>query len=385
MSSNEQSFEKWIKPAYILSTGLYIAFYIYFLNWITSDMMDYMSWTEQIVNHGLVAIKAYPFDYTPASMLIFILSSLLPFTSYLNIKLIALPFIPISALLISDLIFKFNHDKAAACLGYALTCLLPTILVNTALWGQTDIYYGLALLLAIYFFILKRPYAAVIAWGIALCFKAPPLFLGPFLLFLFVRKQIPWKALWIPPALFLFFASIFISLGTPTASALGIFITQEASFHSLCMNCATLWSFLPAADYNLGVLVGFGLAFLGAMIYLYIMLKKIDLADPAQIVLAALLSMILMPFLLPKMHDRYFFFAELLSVSLIFLDWRFLLSFVLLQISTGIGSWHYLMHDSSTLSMSLSAGLNLVVLLLLFWVVFRPAKSITLPSSGNQA
>ena len=363
-----------LKIAYILSTILYIVLFVYFLNWITSDMMDYMDWVNQIAVNGREAIKAYPFGYSPASMLIFSASLLLPFPGYVSIKLLALPVVLISALITSDLTFKLSGQKTAAWLAYTLTCLLPTILVNTALWGQTDIYYSLVMLLTVYFFLHHKPYAALAAWGIAISLKAPPLFLGPFLLFLFIKKQIPWKAILIPPMIYILCAIPFLLLGAPPEKTLGIYFSQTGSFHSLCMNCASIWSFFPSIDYQTGLISGILLTLAGVLGYLWIMLKKIDPADPSKIVLAALLSAILMPFLLPKMHERYFFFAELLSVCLIFLDWRFLLAAVLLQISTGSAYWHYLMHNASVLSTGISTTINLLVIGLLFWALFKPAS-----------
>jgi len=367
---------KWVvkypKFAYTFSTIIYFLLFIVFLNWVTVDMLVYMDWFQTIITRGSAAFTDYYYSYSPASMYLFILSTLLPFRSYIDIKLIALPIIPISGLIISRLVFTLTHDRVSAWLGYTLTILLPTIVVNAALWGQTDIYYSLMSLLCVFFIIRKKPYAAMITWGISLALKAPALFLGPFLLIMLIKQRIPWKTIWIPPVLYFSFSIPLILLGAPIPNTLGIYASQAGDFHSLCMNCASIWSFFPNVNYDTGVMVGIGLAFMAALIYMALVYNKLTLIDPGQIILAAVLSAILMPFLLPKMHDRYFYFAEMLSISLIFIDWRYFLITLLLQISTGNGYWHFLANDSSILTTRFSASINLVILAILFWTIYRP-------------
>jgi Gpi18-like mannosyltransferase len=383
---NNRFLRKWIikypKFAYTFSTLIYILFFIIFLNWITVDMLAYMDWFQSIVTKGAAAFKEYNFGYSPASMYLFILATLLPFQSYIDIKLIALPFIPVSGLIISHLVYKLTHDRVSAWLGYTATILLPTILTNASLWGQTDIYYSLMALLCIFFIIRKKPYAAIIAWSISLSLKAPALFLAPFLLIMLIRKQIPWKTLWIPPFVYIAFSIPFILLGSPILNTLGIYVTQSEGFHSLCMNCASIWSFFQGINYDIGVVLGIGLAFVSALIYMVLVYLKLDLDDPRQIILAAILSAILIPFLLPKMHDRYFYFAEMLSISIIFIDWRYFLVTILLQISTLIGYWHFLQNTSSPSSTSFSASMILAVLAILIWTIFRPKVK---PVLNNEA
>jgi hypothetical protein len=55
-----------------------------------------------------------------------------------------------------------------------------------------------------------------------------------------------------------------------------------------------------------------------------IVAREKDRDDPEFLLLAASLSLLLMPFLLPKMHDRYFFAFELAAIALAALNPRYL-------------------------------------------------------------
>ena len=129
------------KLFYTISTIIYLIIYMSFLNWITYDMLGYMRGYQAIVSHGISAFRETNFDYSPASMYWFSLSTLLPYPSYINIKLIALPFIPLSGFIISRIILMFTHNRVSAWLGYTFSIITPTIIINSALWGQMDVYY----------------------------------------------------------------------------------------------------------------------------------------------------------------------------------------------------------------------------------------------------
>lgn len=80
------------------------------------------------------------------------------------------------------------------------------------------------------------------------------------------------------------------------------------------MNAANFYFFLPQSAYKTALMIGIpcaGFILLGwALIY---GLKRSPVT-PNTLVLAALVSVALTPFLLPKMHDRYFYPADVFSL-----------------------------------------------------------------------
>jgi Gpi18-like mannosyltransferase len=273
------------------------------------------------------------------------------------------------------MVFTFTRDLTSAWMGYTLTLVMPTLLINAAAWGQADIYYGCLSLMCVFFILKKRPTLGMAAWGMAMALKAPAIFLGPFLLVMLLKRQIPWKSIWIPPTIYLACSLPVFLAGGPLASALGMYAAQAGDFHALCMNCASIWAFFPEFNYDFGVILGIGITLAAAVIYVSWMFFKLDVDNPRQVYAAAVLAAVLMPFLLPKMHERYFYIAELLSIALIFTDWRYFLATWLLQLSAGAGYWRYLEDNTTLLSSAFSAFVNLAVLALLIWLFAGPESS----------
>jgi hypothetical protein len=86
------------------------------------------------------------------------------------------------------------------------------------------------------------------------------------------------------------------------------------------MNCSSIWSLFQDVNYVWGTAIGIFVTIAATVIYIIAVYKNIDVEDLKQLILAALISAALVPFLLPKMIDRYFYLAELISIWLIFLN-----------------------------------------------------------------
>jgi hypothetical protein len=80
--------------------------------------------------------------------------------------------------------------------------------------------------------------------------------------------------------------------------------------------------------------------------YLFLRWRKYPRMSDAGYFIDGITITFLFPFILPLMHDRYFFIAALLLFVLAFLDKHFIWPAVLIQISSMISyfqSWHILM------------------------------------------
>src|SRR5512143_1102306 len=63
----------------------------------------------------------------------------------------------------------------------------PTVVLNSAFWGQADVLFTAPLIACLYFLMVRRPNLALIAFGISLAFKLQAIFLAPLLLGLLLR------------------------------------------------------------------------------------------------------------------------------------------------------------------------------------------------------
>jgi hypothetical protein len=95
------------------------------------------------------------------------------------------------------------------------------------------------------------------------------------------------------------------------------------------MNSASIWNLIVNVSYEHFSIVGIAIAFvsvIGLLYFIYVHKDKIHRGTKEggveYYIYMAFLFSVIMPFLLPRMHDRFFFTADFLSVMLFFYDKR---------------------------------------------------------------
>ncbi|MFN5513464.1 MAG: hypothetical protein ACK5CA_01575, partial [Cyanobacteriota bacterium] len=103
-------------------------------------------------------------------------------------------------------------------------------------------------------------------------------------------------------------------LGRPWGELWGIYWNQSQTFDRLSLNAPNLYQWVSNDNY--GRILPWALALAGGLIALFIWVaskSSIPLTFPNWLKIS-LISLVLVPFLLPKMHDRYFFPADVVSL-----------------------------------------------------------------------
>lgn len=362
---------------YLISSGIYVVLFFAFINKINYDMTHfYVPWYDTIKSGGFSSLRGDFYNYAPTYMYLLAFSTLFPLKPMIAIKLLALLTIPLAGMFMARLVKNIRREPIWCWVGYTITLFTPTVLINASYWGQADIYYSTAVLACISYILDRKPYAAMIAIGIALSFKAQAVLIGPFLLVMLITKRLPWRSIFIPPVIFGLSMLPVILVGKPIGDAFGVYINQANTYHSLCMNCSSIWApFAEMIDYDLGVNLGMTITLIGAALYVVILSRKLKNGNNESLVIAAVLSVFLMAYLLPKMLDRYFYSAELLSIGLLLIDWRGFLAYILLQLSTSNLYWQALRNQGLLFPLKDSTIINLHVLLLLIWLFHRATTS----------
>jgi Gpi18-like mannosyltransferase len=101
-----------------------------------------------------------------------------------------------------------------------------------------------------------------------------------------------------------------------------IYWKQAHFFNHLSLNAPNLYQFIPDIYYTQGSLAGIVITVIASLAFALLPRWKRVTLTPRFLVLSATLSVAMVPFLLPKMHDRYFFGADLLSVVLVIFNPR---------------------------------------------------------------
>lgn len=287
----------------------------------TSDYRDFLSpWARFFrENGGFLALREPLGDYNVPYLYFLAAFSYFPAALDLYlIKVLSLGFDLLLAFTGARLAQRVFQKKWTYPLAFSLLLLLPTVVLNGAYWGQCDSLYAALTLLALTDALEEHPARGVVWLGLAFSFKLQTIFLIPLWCVLWYSKRLKFRHLCLFPVSYL--AAIFpaLLLGRPLLSILGVYFKQAGQYHdSLTLNAPSVFALIPhGAQVNadllakLGILAAF-LLVLGLLAWLFCYRRRLT---RSHLLTAALILAIGVPFLLPYMHDRYFFLADALSV-----------------------------------------------------------------------
>jgi Gpi18-like mannosyltransferase len=223
--------------------------------------------------------------------------------------------------------------------------------------------YTCAFLGTIHELVKGRTISVLVCYGIACSLKPQAIFLAPFLGGLFVKRRLPWRHILMP-------LWVYLLCGMPAILAGRDFI--EILFHyghvknipGLTLGATNWYQWLPISESAVIELGGWVLGVLAAAIIILKMQRKTALAPVPWMISTALLSCATLPFVLPGMHERYFFSADALSVlyaALIPNGWRIM---ALIQ-ACSLGAYMPYLFNVTPIPMPWLAALMAAVILIL--------------------
>jgi len=208
-------------------------------------------------------------------------------------------------------------------LAFLLTFAIPTVVINSAMWAQCDAIYSAFTIGAVYFALCGRSKLSYVFLALGFAFKLQAMFLLPLFAVFVLLKKISLKDCW------LFFVVLFatfipaIVAGMSFNDLFSVYVNQVNSYSALNMNIANAWRFVGYVDFDAFYLAGLyvtGVVVLGLLYFTYV--HKERLKENVDFIRLTYLFAVIMPFLLPKMHDRYYFLADVLSVVVFMFDKR---------------------------------------------------------------
>lgn len=270
-------------------------------------------------NPGLTAF-AHPFaDYAPAYLYLIKGLTFVPVSSLTSEKTLSLAFDALVAVLGYSMLRKSSRWSLRSDVLFvaAVTLFsLPTVMMNSSLWGQTDALYSAGVIASLLFILSDTPLWAAIAFGVALCFKLQAIFFAPVLIGYLLRKRETWWYLILPPMVYVLSVVPAWLSGGSLSYWLTIYMTQAKEYPYLSVSAQSVFAFLQplplspfvaSTAFWLGMIVS-ALIAVGAGFIVY---KR---RGTTMVVLASLASALLLPYFLPRMHERYFYLADLVAV-----------------------------------------------------------------------
>lgn len=307
----------------LLGITLAIALRYSVLGFKSADYFDYTKiWYNTIKSEGFAAFSQDFSNYNfPYLYLLYLIARFLPdVQGLIAVKLPSLVADFITAWFAYRIVRLKHTDSPFPMFAAFAVLFAPTVILNSAFWGQADALYTSVLIGCIYFLLNRKHALAMLFWGISLSFKAQAVFIAPLLFGLFLRKEVPWKYFLLAP-LMIFLAIIPAWMaGRPLLDLLLIYPSQAEQYAQLSMHAPSLLSWIPDSGRFFPYFYPFGLIMAIAAgsffaIFIYRSQAKIT---PSIFLELALISVVLMPFLLPKMHERYFYPADVISIIFAF-------------------------------------------------------------------
>ena len=292
---------------------------IKFLPFKSGDYYEFLrGWFSEIKDGGgLLAIGKNVGDYMPPYFYLLALLTYLPVPDVILIKLLSFAGDIVMACYAMRIVRK-KYPEFWGTIAFAVVLLLPSVVLNSAAWGQCDSIYTAALLACVCYVMEDRQNAAVAAFSIAFVFKLQTVFLAPFLLLMLLRKKIHWRSLLIFPAVYLISILPAALMGRSFTDLLTVYFRQADQYKLISMYLPNLAAWYPK---DTPALAGHIIALLAVLLtlagVLYFRRLDFDLTDD-MIVSLALLSVLFVPYILPYMHERYYYPADILSVIFAF-------------------------------------------------------------------
>ncbi len=337
------------RVAWVMSVLLLIAALVSRVSMFDYETLDYINflsrWVEFFRQYGGFRALRYQIgNYNIPYLYFLALFSVLPIDDLYLIKLLSTLSDILLAWSVLLLCSRFSKSHPRLLFAFFITLFLPTVYLNSAVWGQCDSLYVAPLLLGIYCALTDRPWRAVILAAVAFGFKLQAVFILPvYAVFLMIGK-LRWKHFLLFPATYFVMVLPAVCLGRPLWETVTLYFSQTGSIGSgLNYNSPSVFSIFtdvknPAAASTTAIILAF-FYMVNLLAVAWVYRKKLN--ERAILVLSLLLA-IGIPFLLPHMHERYFYGADILSLVLAFSAPVYSPVAVLVQFASLLGYHAYL-------------------------------------------
>ena len=281
---------------------------------------------------GLPGLASDIGNYTPIYMTILACLTYLSIDSLVTIKIVSIIFDFVGAVAVYKIVKELLSDKKykdrIALLFYGLFLFLPTVLLNSAYWAQSDSIYTAFALISVLYLIKNNFKKAIIFWSIALAFKFQAIFIFPLYVLMYIadHKNIKFRYFLIIP-LVVFIASIVKVIYTGDfLVGFKVYLNQAGTYSQyITLNFPNIYSiFLKGYESNnpnlincpfselstIGIIVTF--VILVTLAY-FVYTKKVKF-DKNAIIEFGLFSVLLTTFFLPQMHERYLFMGDIIAI-----------------------------------------------------------------------
>ncbi len=290
------------------------------LGYPSGDYRNFLTpWIEEMKNLSVKeALVTKIGDYNMPYLYFLLFVSRRAASPIIWIKWLSCVFDFLMAYFLMKCVALFTQNKTAQYFSFILTAALPTVFINSGYWGQCDSIVAAFCVMSVYFALSEKGIGAVVCYALAFSIKLQAIFILPALIVCFITKKIKLMSALLFPATF--FATLLPAMiaGRSFVDCVRIYFDQTGQYPYLTLNAPSVWQLFGNFNFDYFSQVGVMLGGIGAVTLIYICYKYKDNIDFSSLVEIFFISSLLIPFLLPRMHERYFYIADILSVLVFF-------------------------------------------------------------------
>ena len=259
-------------------------------------------------------------DYNMPYLYIIFIISRLKLNELFLIKFVSCIFDALAAFFVLKIVGHFGKSSAAKITAYLLVLALPTVWLNGAYWGQCDVMFA-SLCVGMFYALLKgKGNLAAVLWGLAFSFKLQAIFALPILIVGLFLKRIKFVNLFWIPAVFAGTLLPAFVCGRSFTDCIKIYYLQANQYPKLKLNIASLWAMVNEVSFEHFNSAAIFLAGAALLVFLLLCYHYKDRIDDKKLVSLFFIGALLLPYLLPRMHDRYFFLADIAALIVFLVD-----------------------------------------------------------------
>ncbi len=283
------------------------------------EKADYLTflvpWVNFIKTHGYENSLRYIFyDYTPSYIYFLILIAKSGLNPLFSIKLISFFFEFLLAFFVAKIVHIKYKTASSFISALSIISVLPTVILNASYLSQCDAIYSALVVGSLYFILVKKNLMAVFFLSLAFVFKMQTVFILPFYFVLMLRKQIKWHYFLLIPVIYILSILPAVYFGGPFKELAGVYFMQANKYKFLTLNFPNIYIFINNNFYDVFKNIGLITTTLITLFIGFWLMNKKYIFDFDTYIRLAFICSILIPFILPGMHERYMFLGDAISI-----------------------------------------------------------------------
>ena len=166
-------------------------------------------------------------------MYVLAIITLLPVNRLYAIKAVSCFFDFFLAYFSFEIVLTLTRNKSKAAWAYAAVFLCPTVIMNSAVWGQCDVIYSSFIVGALSLILKNKPFKSCILYGFAFALKLQSIFLAPLFICLWLKKKVKIRQLFIIPIIYGLVCIPAVIAGRNIVSVFTVYFRQSAEYPRL--------------------------------------------------------------------------------------------------------------------------------------------------------